>query len=76
MYACAGIAGYVSAAQYKVMGGTNWVRNVLTTACLFCGPLLLVFSFLNTVAIAYGVSACPTRWAGLHLCSVRPCCAS
>ena len=38
------------------MGGSNWVRNVLTTACLFCGPLLVVFSFLNTVAIAYGVS--------------------
>lgn len=23
----AGVAGYVSAVQYKVMGGTNWVSN-------------------------------------------------
>ncbi|GAB4820480.1 hypothetical protein N2152v2_007526 [Parachlorella kessleri] len=53
----AGVAGYVSGRLYKIMGGSNWVRNVLTTACLFCGPLLVVFSFLNTVAIAYGSTA-------------------
>ena len=53
----AGIAGYVSGVQYKLFGGTNWVRNVLLTATLFCGPLLAVFSFLNTVAIFYRV--CP-----------------
>ena len=53
----AGVAGYTSCSLYKIMGGTNWVRNVLTTACLFCGPLLAMFSFLNTVAIFYGVSA-------------------
>ena len=52
---CAGIAGYVSGVQYKLFGGTNWVRNVLLTATIFCGPLLLVFSFLNTVAIVYRV---------------------
>ena len=39
----AGIAGYVSGVQYKLFGGTNWVRNVLLTATLFCGPLLAVF---------------------------------
>ena len=49
----AGVAGYVSAVSYKMMGGTNWVRNVLLTTALFCGPLLAMFSFLNTVAIAY-----------------------
>ena len=49
----AGVAGYVSAVSYKIMGGTNWVRNVLLTTALFCGPLLAMFSFLNTVAIAY-----------------------
>ncbi|KAL4853449.1 Transmembrane 9 superfamily member 3 [Chlorella vulgaris] len=53
----AGIAGYVSAALYKIMGGTNWVRNVLTTTLLFCGPLLAMFSYLNTVAWAYGSTA-------------------
>ncbi|DBA96073.1 TPA: Transmembrane 9 superfamily member 2 [Trebouxia sp. C0004] len=53
----AGIAGYVSAVQYKTMGGTNWVRNVLLTVALFCGPMLICFSFLNTVAIAYHSTA-------------------
>ena len=49
----AGVAGYVSAVSYKIMGGTAWVRNVLLTTALFCGPLLATFSFLNTVAIVY-----------------------
>ena len=49
------MAGYISGVQYKLFGGTNWVRNVLLTATLFCGPLLVVFSFLNTVAIIYRV---------------------
>ena len=40
---------------YKMMGGTNWVRNVLLTTALFCGPMLACFSFLNTVAIIYRV---------------------
>ena len=53
----AGVAGYVSALSYKVMGGTNWVRNVLLTTALFCGPLLVVFAFLNTVAIVYRSTA-------------------
>lgn len=53
----AGIAGYVSANTYRQMGGENWVRNVLLTTALYCGPLLCVFSFLNTVAIAYRSTA-------------------
>ena len=42
---------------WQVMGGTNWVRNVLLTTALFCGPLLVTFSFLNTVAIVYHSTA-------------------
>ena len=53
----AGIAGYVSANTYRQMGGENWVRNVLLTCVLFCGPLGVLFSFLNTVAIAYRSTA-------------------
>ena len=55
----AGVAGYVASLCYKVMGGTNWVRNVLLTTALFCGPMLACFSFLNTVAIIYRVSGTP-----------------
>lgn len=36
------------------LAGTNWVRNVLTTTMLFCGPLLAMFSYLNTVSEAAG----------------------
>lgn len=53
----AGVAGYVSANNYRQMGGENWVRNVLLTTALYCGPLLVVFSFLNTVAIVYRSTA-------------------
>ena len=53
----AGIAGYVAAVTYKILGGSSWVRNTLLTATLFCGPLLVTFSFLNTVAIIYRSTA-------------------
>ena len=33
------------------------VRNVLMTICLFCGPMLVTFSFLNTVAWIYRSTA-------------------
>ena len=53
-------AGYISGIHYKKLGGTNWVNNVLLTTVLFCGPVLVTFSYLNTVAIFYRV-----RQAGL-----------
>eukprot|EP00243_Klebsormidium_subtile_P001828 TRINITY_DN1341_c0_g1_i1.p1 TRINITY_DN1341_c0_g1~~TRINITY_DN1341_c0_g1_i1.p1 ORF type:complete len:603 (-),score=198.88 TRINITY_DN1341_c0_g1_i1:363-2171(-) len=45
-----GVAGYVSASYYKQLEGTAWVRNIILTGCLFCGPLFLTFCFLNSVA--------------------------
>ena len=33
------------------------MRNVLLTICLFCGPMLVTFSFLNTVAWIYRSTA-------------------
>ncbi|KAK9996727.1 hypothetical protein SO802_021413 [Lithocarpus litseifolius] len=52
-----GIAGYIATSFYCQLEGTNWVRNLLLTGCLFCGPLFLMFCFLNTVAIAYNATA-------------------
>ncbi|KAK1575298.1 hypothetical protein Q3G72_004283 [Acer saccharum] len=52
-----GIAGYTAASFYCQLEGTNWVRNLLLTGSLFCGPLFLTFCFLNTVAIAYNATA-------------------
>ncbi|XP_028098207.1 transmembrane 9 superfamily member 2-like [Camellia sinensis] len=52
-----GIAGYTAVSLYFQLEGTNWVRNLLLTGYLFCGPLLLTFCFLNTVAITYRATA-------------------
>ncbi|KAM3712740.1 hypothetical protein ACJW31_01G203000 [Castanea mollissima] len=52
-----GIAGYTAASFYCQLEGQNWVRNLLLTGSLFCGPLFLTFCFLNTVAIAYSSTA-------------------
>ncbi|KAL6993279.1 Cellular adhesion and filamentous growth protein [Sarracenia purpurea var. burkii] len=52
-----GIAGYTAASFYCQLEGTNWVRNLLLTGSLFCGPLFLTFCFLNTVAIFYSATA-------------------
>ncbi|XP_048229743.1 transmembrane 9 superfamily member 3 isoform X1 [Ricinus communis] len=52
-----GIAGYTATSFYYQLEGTNWVRNLLLTGCLFCGPLFLTFCFLNTVAIIYSATA-------------------
>ncbi|KAI4319241.1 hypothetical protein MLD38_032866 [Melastoma candidum] len=52
-----GIAGYTATSLYCQLEGTNWVRNLLLTGFLFCGPLFLTFCFLNTVAIAYKSTA-------------------
>ncbi|MQL88572.1 hypothetical protein Taro_021133, partial [Colocasia esculenta] len=43
--------------MYLQLERTNWVKNLLLTGCLFCGPLFLTFCFLNTVAIAYSATA-------------------
>ncbi|KAF8031505.1 LOW QUALITY PROTEIN: hypothetical protein BT93_D0657 [Corymbia citriodora subsp. variegata] len=52
-----GIAGYTATSFYCQLEGTNLVRNLLLTGCLFCGPLFLTFCFLNTVAIVYTATA-------------------
>jgi len=51
------VAGYVSGYWYKQMGGEEWVRNVLLTCIIFCGPFLGAFAVNNTVAIAYHSTA-------------------
>eukprot|EP00937_MAST-01D_sp_MAST-1D-sp2_P005126 g5126.t1 len=46
-----GVGGFVSARLYRQMGGLNWVWNVVLNVLAFPAPLMLIFSFLNTVAI-------------------------
>jgi hypothetical protein len=47
----AGIGGYRSARLYRQLGGQRWVWNILLCVVIIPGPLLAVFSFLNSVAI-------------------------
>jgi hypothetical protein len=58
LYACtAPIGGFVSARLYRQMGGNAWLSNALVTATVFPIPLALVFTWVNSVALAHGSSA-------------------
>ncbi|XP_019176777.1 PREDICTED: transmembrane 9 superfamily member 3-like isoform X2 [Ipomoea nil] len=52
-----GISGFTSVSFYRQLEGTNWIRNLVLTGGIFCGPFFFMFCFLNTVAISYGSSA-------------------
>jgi len=53
----AGVAGYVSSFWYHQLGGTSWATNAVLTGILYTGPFVLVFAFLNSVAISYGATS-------------------
>jgi len=52
-----GINGYVSASMYSKLEGQNWVWSLMLAYFLFLGPLFVVATCLNFVAVAYGSSA-------------------
>ncbi|KAF1332018.1 Endomembrane protein 70-like protein, partial [Globisporangium splendens] len=47
----ASVGGYHSASLYRQLGGQRWVWNILLSVFIIPGPLLVIFSFLNSVAI-------------------------
>ncbi|KAL5537708.1 hypothetical protein UlMin_046224 [Ulmus minor] len=51
------IAGYTASAFNCQFSETGWKRSVLLTGILFIGPVVVIVSFLNTVAIAKGATA-------------------
>ena len=58
LYACtAPIGGFVSARLYRQIGGKAWLSNALVTATVFPIPLVLVFTWVNSLALAHGSSA-------------------
>ncbi|CDP05450.1 unnamed protein product [Coffea canephora] len=59
-----GLAGFNAVSFYRQLEGIDWVRNLLLTGFLSCGPLFLSFCFLNAVAKAYGTTA------ALPLCTI------
>ncbi|CAH1776014.1 unnamed protein product [Owenia fusiformis] len=48
------IGGYVSANNYRKMGGVNWVWNINLSSSLFAFPFFVVWSFINSVHWSYG----------------------
>ena len=51
------ISGYVSGSYFKQMGGEKWAWNIVLVGALFFIPVLCVFAYTNTVAIAYEATA-------------------
>ena len=68
----AGIAGYMAASYYRQMEGGSWVRNLLVTCLIYCGPFFLIFCFNNTVAWIYRVR-CPAHSPAGRLCMSVVC---
>ncbi|KAG7365326.1 endomembrane protein 70-domain containing protein [Nitzschia inconspicua] len=54
------VAGYTAIRLFRQMGGKNWVQCVILTAGMFPAPVVAVFLWVNSVAIAHGsTSALP-----------------
>jgi len=54
------VGGYTSVKLYRQMNGKNWVRCVMLQAALFPAPVVAVFAWVNSVALAHGsTSALP-----------------
>lgn len=54
------IASYTAVRLYRKMNGKNWVHCILATAALFPAPVVVIFAWLNTIALAHGsTSALP-----------------
>ncbi|CAM9230737.1 unnamed protein product [Phaeothamnion confervicola] len=51
------VGGFLSARLYRQLGGKHWVRNVVTTALVFPGPLFCIFSCVNSIAWYCGSTA-------------------
>ena len=53
----AAISGFVSARLYYRIGGVQVTLNMIVTALMFTGPAFIIWSILNSVAIAYNSTA-------------------
>lgn len=51
------LGGYVAGSYYKSMGGEKWAWNIVLVATLLLIPVIITFSFVNTVAIIYHATA-------------------
>lgn len=51
------VCGFVSARLYRQLGGDAWLSNALIATLAFPVPLVFVFMWVNSVALAHGSSA-------------------
>jgi hypothetical protein len=51
------LGGFVSSTFFKQFGGEKWAWNIVLVATLYTAPMFVVFSFNNTVALAYDATA-------------------
>jgi len=54
------VGGYSSVKLYRQMNGKNWSRCIVFTAALYPTPAVIVFAWVNTIALIHGsTSALP-----------------
>lgn len=54
------VGGFTSVRMFRQMGGKDWVRCIMLTVSLFPVPVVSVFLWVNTIALAHGsTSALP-----------------
>ena len=54
------VGGFTAVRLYRQMGGKDWVRCIMFTTSLFPAPVVSVFLWVNTIALAHGsTSALP-----------------
>lgn len=51
------VSGYTAASFYCQFAETGWERSVLLTGIMYAGPLFVIGSILNVVAVSYGATA-------------------
>ncbi|KAB2080726.1 hypothetical protein ES319_A05G085400v1 [Gossypium barbadense] len=51
------VAGYTTASFHCQFAETGWERSVLLAGIMYAGPLFVISSILNVVAVSYGATA-------------------
>ncbi|KAK8295851.1 hypothetical protein V6Z12_D05G088100 [Gossypium hirsutum] len=51
-----GVAGYTTASFHCQFAETGWERSVLLAGIMYAGPLFVIGSILNVVAVSYGAT--------------------
>ncbi|KDP33127.1 hypothetical protein JCGZ_13574 [Jatropha curcas] len=51
------VGGYNAASFHNKFAETGWKRSVILTGILYLGPLFVILSILNIIAVSYGATA-------------------